>query len=148
MSTPTRASSSTLDRAMRGHVHGLRCAGTGWGAVVVAAEPAMLGRTLVASSEATAPSTWVASVAAPPVMAGTIAAAAPTSPRRRACAARANACAEAGRSEGFLAIDAKIRLRTGSATVTGSSGGASLIWAIAIATCDSPVNGRRPARAS
>jgi hypothetical protein len=39
-------------------------------------------------------------------------------------------------------------LRTGSATVTGSSGGASLICAIAIATCDSPVNGRRPASAS
>jgi hypothetical protein len=40
------------------------------------------------------------------------------------------------------------KLRTGSAMVAGSGGGVSLICAIAIATCDSPVKGRLPARHS
>ena len=70
------------------------------------------------------------------------------SPRRRAVAARATADAVAGRSSGFFAIIDMTKLRTGSAIVSGRGGGASLIWAIAIATCDSPVKGRLPARHS
>ncbi len=78
-------------------------------------------------------------------MAGTAAAAAAMSPRRSALEARATTAADAGRSSGFLAIIAMTRLRTGSGISSDSGGGCSLICAIAMATCDSPVKGRRPA---
>ncbi len=54
-----------------------------------------------------------------------------TGERRSAVAARATADAVAGRSSGFLAIMLMTKLRTGSAMVAGSGGGASLICAIA-----------------
>ena len=81
-------------------------------------------------------------------MPGTAAAAPAMSPRRSIWAARARCCAVAGRFFGFFAMHDRTRLRTGSGIEGGSSGGASLICAIAIATCDSPVNGRFPASAS
>ncbi|OUE03258.1 hypothetical protein CMMCAS04_00870 [Clavibacter michiganensis subsp. michiganensis] len=86
--------------------------------------------------------------AAAPATAATAMVAVATSPRRSACAARARCAALCGRSAGFFAMHDITRLRTGSATVTGSSGGSSLICAMAMATCDSPVKGRRPARHS
>lgn len=87
-----------------------------------------------------------ATVAAP--SAGTATVAAATSPRRSACAARARFAAVAGRSAGFFAMQDITRSRTGSGIDAGSSGGCSLMCAIAIATWDSPVNGRLPARHS
>lgn len=83
-----------------------------------------------------------------PAMAGTATVAAATSPRRSAWAARARFAAVAGRSAGFFAMHEMTRAETGSGMSPGSGGGCSLMCAIAIATCDSPVNGRRPARAS
>ncbi len=89
------------------------------------------------------------SPAMPPVaMAGTAMAAEFRSPRRRAWAARATVAEEDGRSAGFFAIIAMTRFCTGIGTVGGSGGGCSLICAMAIATCDSPVKGRLPARHS
>ena len=61
---------------------------------------------------------------------------------------RETAADEAGRSSGFLAIIAMTRFCTGTATVGGRGAGCSLICAIAMATCDSPVKGRLPARLS
>ena len=81
-------------------------------------------------------------------MPGTTAAAPAMSPRRSIVAARERCAALVGRSAGFFAMQLMTRLRTGSGTVPASSGGASLMCAIAMATCDSPVNGRRPARHS
>ena len=78
-------------------------------------------------------------------MAGTADAAAARSPRRSAVAARATVAAEPGRSSGFFAIIAATKFCTGCATVAGSGGACSLICAIAMATCDSPVKGRLPA---
>jgi len=81
-------------------------------------------------------------------IAGTATVAAATSPRRSACAARARFAAVAGRSAGFFAMQDSTRADTGAGMSPGSAGGCSLMCAIAIATCDSPVKGRRPASAS
>jgi len=54
----------------------------------------------------------------------------------------------AGRSAGVLGSMDMIRARTGAGMDSGSSGGVSLTCASAIAICDSPENGRRPARHS
>jgi hypothetical protein len=65
-----------------------------------------------------------------------------------ASTAVARAPAVAGRSLGsFASIDIS-SARTVSGTLSFSGGGGSLTCARAIAICDSPVNGRRPARHS
>ena len=81
-------------------------------------------------------------------MPGTAASAARMSPARIASAASASFSAVAGRSAGSLASIDISSARTGRGSDSGSGGGVSLICAMAMATCDSPVNGRRPARHS
>lgn len=56
--------------------------------------------------------------------------------------------AESGLSAGFLAIQARIRAFTYFGMVFLSGGGVSLMCAMAIATCDSPVKGLLPTRHS
>ena len=110
---------------------------------------AVVGRMRVVPSSPVVSRRVASSPAMPPVaIAGTAIAAEFRSPRRRACAARATVAEDDGRSLGFLAIIAMTRFCTGIGTVGGSGGACSLICAIAIATCDSPVNGRLPARHS
>ena len=129
-----------------------------WGRVAVAgalrgaaaAEAAAGSMTRVASSAGwlKARVTASAAVAAPAIICGTAASAPATSPSRSARAARARASPDSGRRSCFLLSRLPTRRRTGSETVSGISGGAVLTCAIAIATCESPVNGRRPASAS
>ena len=71
-----------------------------------------------------------------------------SSPRASERAACARSWADAGRPSGFLAMHDITRARTAEGIEDGSSGGVSLIWAIAMATWDSPRKGRFPARAS
>src|SRR5690606_717610 len=138
IATSATASSDTI--AMSGHIHGLRRRVSGIGVVV---DPgAADGMTRVAAGDADSSAT------APAATPGTPAAGPAMWARRSGCAAGARRAADAGRSWGRFAMHEYTRFRTGSDTVTGRSGGASLICAIAIATCDSPVKGRRPARAS
>ena len=116
-------------------------------ALVIAGAESAAEKAWVASSSRF--SAWVASSATPAAsMPGTASVAVLVSPARRASAALASAVAFSGRSAGFLASMDMISWRTGAGMVSGSGGGASLTWARAMAICDSPVNGRRPARHS
>ena len=71
-----------------------------------------------------------------------------SSPRARASAAWDKSAAEAGLFSGFFAMQDMTNARTASGMEAGRAGGASLICAMAMATCDSPLKGRLPASAS
>ena len=81
-------------------------------------------------------------------MPGTATTAASRSSRRIASTALATAPAVDGRSAGSLASMDMISARGPGGTSLGSGGGGSLTCARAIAICESPVNGRFPARHS
>ena len=98
--------------------------------------------TRVTASEAAAAAAPAASIC------GTAASAAGTSPFMRARAAVASAAPEAGRFSGCFDSSESTSRRTGSETVSGSGGCWRLTCAMAISTCESPVNGRFPASAS
>ena len=62
--------------------------------------------------------------------------------------ASANAAASAGRSSGRLASPAMTVVRSGSGTASGRSGAGWTTCARAVATTDSPWNGRVPVNSS
>src|SRR6218665_1171377 len=147
MNATTRTTTRMTASVTSGHVHGLRFCGSGLTSNWVGYDGSFI-RAVMASAPGCSSIVSSSALAFAPEIAGTASRAACMLPRRSAVAARARCAAVCGRSLGFFAMHAYTRLRTGSDTVTGSSGGVSLICAIAIATCDSPVKGRRPASAS